>query len=326
MPQENEFAHPDQDFSMRVIVLMSTCNGERFIAEQVRSILQQLPPDGRLMVRDDGSTDATVKCINGFGDPRITLRQGENIGFAKSFLTLLMEAPADAEMVMFSDQDDVWLPEKIDRAWQHLQPLAERPALYCSAQMLVDENLQPLQATPAWPRAPSFIGALAENVVTGCTAALNRPAVALLKSAGVPEGVFFHDWWLYLVLSAFGSVVHDNRPSLYYRQHGTNLIGYGAGGLGRLIRMLRFLTKYDWVGIMLRQIAALKRYYGDRLDAEQCRLLESNFIMESTTAVPRWRILFGRQSWRQIAFEEILFRFLLLSYKLNVWPLPGRRL
>jgi len=305
---------------------MSSCNGERFIAEQVRSILQQLPPDGRLMVRDDGSTDATVKCISGFGDPRITLRQGANIGFAKSFLTLLMEAPADADMVMFSDQDDVWLPEKIDRAWQHLQPLADQPALYSSAQMLVGEDLQPLQATPAWPRAPSFVGALAENVVTGCTAALNRPAVALLKSAGVPEGVFFHDWWLYLVLSAFGAVVYDNQPSLLYRQHGANLIGHGAGDLGRLIKILRFLMKHDWVGIMLGQIAALNRCYGNRLDAEQKKLLESHFVMASNTAVPRWRMLFGRQSWRQTALKEILFRLLLLLYKLNVWPPPGRRL
>ncbi|MBI5920358.1 MAG: glycosyltransferase [Betaproteobacteria bacterium] len=305
---------------------MSTCNGERFIAEQVRSILQQLPSDGLLMVRDDGSIDATVKRIDEFRDARITLWQGENIGFARSFLTLLMEAPADAEMVMFSDQDDVWLPQKIERAWQHMQPLAGQPALYCSAQMLVDESLHPLQITPAWPRAPSFMGALSENVVTGCTAALNQPAVALLKVAGVPEGVFFHDWWLYLVVSAFGAVVYDNQPSLLYRQHGANLIGHGAGDLGRLIRILRFLAKYDWVGIMLGQIAALNRCYGDRLDAEQQKLLGSNFVMANKIAVPRWRMLFGRESWRQTALKEILFRLLLLLYKLNVWPLPGRRL
>jgi hypothetical protein len=206
-----------------------------------------------------------------------------------------------------------------------LQPLAEQPALYCSAQMLADENLQPLQATPAWPRAPSFVGALAENLVTGCTAALNRPAVALLKSAGVPEGVFFHDWWLYLVLSAFGVVVHDNQPSLLYRQHGANLIGHGVGEVGRHIRILRFLAKYDWVGIMLGQITALKRCYGDQLDAGQRSFLEKNFVMASATLVPRWRMLFGRQSWRQTALKEILFRTLLLLYKLNVWPLPGRR-
>ena len=94
---------------MRVVVLMSTYNGERFIEEQVCSILKQLPPEGLLMVRDDGSTDKTVEKIYAFKDNRILLERGENIGFGKSFLTLLNKAPIDAQMAMFSDQDDVWL-------------------------------------------------------------------------------------------------------------------------------------------------------------------------------------------------------------------------
>lgn len=74
---------------MRVYVLMSTYNGERYVVEQLKSILAQLPAEGRVMVRDDGSTDATVSRITDLGDSRIEISCGENIGFARSFLTLV---------------------------------------------------------------------------------------------------------------------------------------------------------------------------------------------------------------------------------------------
>jgi glycosyltransferase involved in cell wall biosynthesis len=193
---------------------MSTYCGERFVVEQLQSILGQLPPDGSILVRDDGSPDGTADVIANFADHRIVLTRGENLGFGASFLTLLARVPRDADMVMFADQDDLWLPGKIDRAWQHLQPLADRPALYGSAQMLTDAELRPLHATPPWPRGPSLLNALTENIITGCTAALNRPAVELLQRGGVPEGVRFHDWWMYLVVSAFGTVVFDDQPTL----------------------------------------------------------------------------------------------------------------
>lgn len=311
---------------MRVVVLMSTYNGERFVEEQIQSILAQLPPEGILMVRDDGSTDSTVRRIETFGDPRIRLLQGDNLGFARSFLTLLVAAPTDAEMVMFSDQDDVWLPEKMERAWQHLQTLAGQPALYCSAQMLVDEVLQPLQATPPWLREPSFSSALAENIVTGCTAALNQPALALLQRAGVPMGVHFHDWWLYLVVSAFGTVVFDSQPTLLYRQHGANLIGHGAGWWGRQRQMLQFLLRNDWVGILLGQVAALEQHYGAWLGAAPKKLLQNHYRIEGARAWPRWRLVFSQRQWRQSGLQEIMFRALLLLHRLQLWPLPGRRL
>ena len=71
-------------------------------------------------------------------DPRVTLICGDNLGFGRSFLTLLAQAPPDADMVMFSDQDDVWLPDKVERAWRHLRALDGQAGLYGGAQVLVD--------------------------------------------------------------------------------------------------------------------------------------------------------------------------------------------
>jgi glycosyltransferase involved in cell wall biosynthesis len=309
----------------RVFVLMSTFNGERFVIQQVRSILEQLPPGGCIMIRDDGSSDATATLVASLGDDRISLLRGENIGFARSFLTLLQAVPSDAETVFFADQDDVWLPGKIDRARDALAGFLLRPALYCSAQMLTDEQLLPLNVTPRWPRPPSFGNALSENIVTGCTAALNRTGMELVRRAGVPDRVRFHDWWLYLVISAFGTVVFDQQPTLLYRQHAGNQIGHGPGWWGRQLRILSFLRRYDWVGILLGQLIEFKDHYEGLLCQEKRHLLETYFDVGTQRAAPRWRIVLSARRWRQNWFGEATFRILVLAYLASVWPPPAGR-
>lgn len=221
---------------MRVAVLMSTYNGEKFIDEQVISILKQLPSEGLLMVRDDGSKDKTVEKIRRIQDTRIQIESGENIGFAKSFLTLLSKTPRDIEMVMFSDQDDVWLAGKIRRAWDCLSASSEQATLYCSRQLITDKNLNILEVSEKIPLQTSFYNAIAENIVTGCTAAINNHALRLMMLSGVPERVQFHDWWLYLVISAHGKIIVDEEALILYRQHENNYIGRGVGRTGRILR------------------------------------------------------------------------------------------
>lgn len=314
----------DGGLEPRTVVLMSTFNGARYVEAQLRSILDQLPPNGTVLVRDDGSQDNTVAVIEALADPRIQLTRGRNLGFGPSFLTLLAQAPVDADMVAFADQDDVWLPGKLHRAWRHLAPMGDVPALYGSAQMLTDARLQPVHTTRAWERPPSFRGALAENLITGCTAALNAPALRLLQRAGVAEGVHFHDWWMYLVVSAFGRVVFDPEPTLLYRQHGSNQIGHGAGWLGRQRHKLRFLLRNDWVGILLGQVQALWRHYGADLEPAAHRLVKQHFRLEGGTAAPRWRLILSPERWREA--DEAGFRLLLAAHKLRLWPYRLRSL
>jgi glycosyltransferase involved in cell wall biosynthesis len=310
----------------RVVVLLSAYNGSKFIVEQIRSILVQLPSDGLLMVRDDGSKDNTCDLVEHLGDHRIELIRGANIGFSRSFLTLLSLAPADADLVMFSDQDDVWMPDKMHRAWAHLQPLSGSPALYGSAQMLVDADLRPLQPTKPWPRGPSLHSALTENIITGCTAAWNRPALELLQRAGVPQQVHLHDWWLYLVVSAFGQVVWDDRPSIFYRQHGNNQIGHGAGWWGRHLGVIRALRRGDWVGTLLAQIHSLEKYYGPELPPTVRELVLRYFEIRGERALPRWRLIFSLKRWRQGPAWDLALRLLLLAHRLQIWPPRSRRI
>jgi len=324
--RDAQLLEPTPGCEVRVVVLMSTFNGERYVAEQLRSILDQLPERGRIFVRDDGSRDGTVAAIKALGDSRISLVSGPNIGFGKSFLTLLAAAPSDAEMVMFADQDDFWLPGKVDRAWQMLMPLGGEPGLYGSAQMLVDAELRPIHQTQPWPAGRFRASALTENIITGCTAALNRPAVRLLQRAGVPDEIHLHDWWVYLVISFFGTVVFDARPTLLYRQHGGNQIGHGSGPLGRIWGATRFVLRRDWVGMLLLQIRALLQRYGEDLPQAEREQIANNFELSDGVVRPKWTLVFSPRRWRSAYVFDVFFRVLLLAYILRLWPLPGRRL
>lgn len=294
---------------MKVVVLLSTWQGERFVQEQLRSVLQQLPPSGCIIVRDDGSTDATVARIESLADPRIRVMRGENIGFARSFFQLIHAAPDDADVVMLCDQDDVWLPTKIPRAVEHLASSGDRPALYFSRLRLVDESLRPIGESPAWPRGPSLRNALVQNIAAGCTMAINKAGLALARAHGDLAMIHFHDWWLYLVFSAFGEIAADAEPTILYRQHAGNVIGTGPN-LGRHLATLRFIRKTNWLDVMYRQVANLLATHGDRLDAQDRRFVERHFGRDAASML---RLAFAPVRMRQTLVDETLFRLLVIA-------------
>jgi glycosyltransferase involved in cell wall biosynthesis len=295
---------------MRVVVLMSTYNGERYVRQQAESILTQLPEGGRLMIRDDGSQDQTVRVIEAIRDPRISLVRGRNIGFVRSFLTLLAEAPGNADMVMLSDQDDIWLPNKVARAWAAIGASGPLPTLYCCRLRLVGPDLTPRGLSPLWPQPPSFQNALTENIVTGCTAAINPAALRLLRECGDTRRIYFHDWWLYLVISAFGRVVFDPEPTILYRQHGGNAIGMGAGW-ARYWMILRFLRKRNWVHILFNQIENLRAVHGDQLPLDHRALLDESFDPHNWRSV--MRLLLVPRRLRQTFLSDVLFRGIIVT-------------
>ena len=163
--------------SSNVEVLLSTHNGERYIATQLASILSQSHTDIRVVVRDDGSTDRTVALVQAIAadDPRVRLVAGSRLGWGGSFMALLASS-GKARWLAFSDQDDVWLPDKLTRAVTALAPLDDdQPALYGSAMLHVTSELRSLSVTRP-PRRMSFENALVQNVVAGCTMVFNRAA------------------------------------------------------------------------------------------------------------------------------------------------------
>ncbi len=214
----------------RIAVLLSTFNGARYLPEQLNSLLSQTEPEWQLCWRDDGSTDETVALLQAFaavlGRERCSsIDTGERRGITASFMQLLRAAPP-ATYVAFADQDDVWLPEKLARGAARLAEIpADLPSLYCARQILVDEDLRELRLSSPVLRAPVFPAALTQNIATGCTVMLNQAAVRLIAGSQPPLGSL-HDWWCYLVVSAWGGrILVDEVPTVLYRQHRTNAVG-----------------------------------------------------------------------------------------------------
>jgi len=294
---------------MRCVVLMSTYNGERFLCEQLRSILDQLPADGLIVIRDDGSRDGTVSVVRSFLDPRIRFVLGENVGFARSFFALMKMAPRDADMYMLADQDDVWLPGKIDRAWAMVAGSGSSPFLYCSYTTLVDSSLRYIGVGGKLMPNGKLISALTDNQVTGCTAAMNAALLDLaIPDEAVLDGIHFHDWWLFVVATAFGGVFCDKHSGVLYRQHSRNLVGAGVG-LMKYFKMLRYLTRKSWLASLTSQIHAFRASYLHRLTAAQ--LCELDAVCDPVLGLRRLAVLCSPKLHRHSWGGELLLRLLL---------------
>lgn len=291
-----------------VAVLLSTFNGAEFVDGQIASILRQNWPEVRLLIRDDGSTDATWSRLGTWrSDPRVVALRGRNVGAKASFLQMLGLVEAGAEFVAFADQHDVWHREKIVRAMVALRALrAGAPALYCARGFVTDRGLNVTGMTPRWPRPPSFGNALVENIAPGPTIVLNPPAVALLMSAGIPSGAIRHDWWCYLVVSAFGTVIVDPRPSVLLRRSGPALAGSTTAAK---------CARHAGLAAILEQAYSFLAHFGDRaLGAVErrlaCDLVHGSFF-ERRAAVADGRL------YRQFAPDDLRLRLRML---LAPWP------
>ncbi|MCU0733227.1 MAG: glycosyltransferase, partial [Hyphomonas sp.] len=258
-----------------VLVLLSTYNGERWLDEQIDSLAAQSIVPSRLLLRDDGSTDQTVDVVKRRRAPfPIDLIEGPNIGVRASFMELLILA--DAEVVFLCDQDDVWDADKIERG---LCALAQAPsgeaAMYCSRLRIVDADLAPRTLSPAWPRPPGFGNALVENIASGCTIALNRAAAKRVRPPARIDDMIMHDWWIYLVSTAFGRVIYDPEPRISYRIHGSNSVGLARSRFEGALRRVKRLRTRNTIEDIVRQAEAFLQTYGPELTPAQRDLAQA---------------------------------------------------
>jgi len=293
----------------RIAILLSTYNGARFLPEQLGSFLAQTERDWILLWRDDGSVDTTLGIMEAFaadiGSDRCRrIDTPGRLGVAGNFYALIQAAQKLALPVAFSDQDDVWLPEKLSRALSALGT-ETGPAMYCSRQMLVDDELVPIGVSAPVTRPPSFAAALTQNIATGCTVVLDPAAVSLVAASIPPKGPL-HDWWSYLIVTgAGGRVIVDPEPTMLYRQHAANLIGAPASQRRRALAALRRGPK-AYIAMMRANIAALKNV--PVLTPEARRTVNALNAALRGGAVARLRVLSLPGLHRQTPLETALFR------------------
>ena len=229
--------------SPMVAILLCTFNGERFLQQQLESFIAQAHTRWTLYVSDDGSTDGTDAILLGFerrAPGKVVRFQGPRQGFAANFMSLLRRPEVVGDLFAFSDQDDVWFPDKLQRGISALRPCIEQVGLYCSRTSVGDENGLNTGLSPLFKKQPSFRNALVQSLAGANTMLLTQAARLLVAQTPTHAKVVAHDWLAYLVITACaGRVFYDPVPTLLYRQHTQNLIGANTGLKARTQRLVK---------------------------------------------------------------------------------------
>ena len=283
-----------------VTVLLAVYNGEKYLKQQLESVLNQTVTDIKILVRDDGSSDASPKIIDEYCQKypeRVFKLVGTPTKSAKQNFAELLKC-ADSDYVMFCDQDDVWLPQKIEKTLAVMKS-AEKdsiPVLVHTDLKVVDGDLNVisnsffdfqklLQNDITLPKL------LVQNYVTGCTVMINRALVS--KCAQIPRECIMHDWWLALVAILFGKLVCLEEPTMLYRQHTDNQVGakasYGIAYIKRKLSTLGEVRKnYNATYV---QAEALLECYGGQLNKNQKEILQEYCKMQNMKKLKKIRTM-----------------------------------
>lgn len=288
-----------------VAILLAVKDGARFLGEQLESYVRQTHTDWSLHISDDGSSDGTVEIIKGFADRvsrPVTLRSGPCAGANSNFLSLLQDDSIDAEYFAFSDQDDVWFEDKLERAIAHLHASGHnQAALYCSRTELIDHEGRHIGFSTEFKKPPSFQNALVQSIAGGNTMLFNRAGRNLLKKAAEGGAVVVHDWMTYIAISAAGGkVFYDKRPSVKYRQHEHNLMGSNLS-FGARSRRLKLLLKGQWRDWSSIHVKVLERMRPE-IAVQNRQVLDSFVQMRSAD----WLLLRLWYLWKSGVYRQTI--------------------
>lgn len=255
---------------MRVAVLMSTYNGEKYLREQIESILAQVGDFTLdLWVRDDGSQDKTVDILEEYAYKKgVKWYSGENLGPAHSFLNLIQHC-SGYDYYAFADQDDYWMSDKIFEGLLALKDACV-PALYCANAELVDAKLKPLGRL-VYRTSPKldFETLMCARGLLGCTMIFNDLLAKEIQNHEMPNKITMHDAFVALAcLTVGGEIIFDQRAHMKYRQHGNNVVGVSQGKIQTLKGRMKDIFTRDEIGIA-ENASELKRYSAASSEIEE---------------------------------------------------------
>ena len=281
----------------RVAIILGYFDGQSFIGEQLQSIIQQTHSALHIYLCDDDSRprfslDGLLFDQDSLSKISVGVRP-HNIGFTNNFLNALASVSDEFEYFAFSDQDDVWHEDKLEKAIAALEKApSEQPALYCARTEIADATCEhTLGYSPLFNKPPSFANALVQSIGGGNTMVFNKKARDLIVTASPNTTVVSHDWWSYQIVSgAGGCIIYDPQPCLKYRNHSVNLAGENITWRARLLRirgLLRGLFR-EWNDINLAALSAHKhlltksnqRVLDDFVEARQSSLIKRLFLFK----------------------------------------------
>ncbi|MBU1822740.1 MAG: glycosyltransferase family 2 protein [Bacteroidetes bacterium] len=224
-----------------ISVALCTYNGEKYLPEQLESILSQTVPVNEIVVCDDGSNDATLAVLQKFASKApfpIRVFQNEvNLGSTKNFEKCLSLCQGD--YILLCDQDDRWRVDRVEKQIGYLREHPDTDAVFSNA-IVIDGNSQPTPATiwgeieftelpqKRWKAGKAHEILFGGFVVTGATLALRRSCLARLMPFPVHVPKLIHDAWIALVLSLEKKIDFINEPLIFYRMHESQQVGFGA--------------------------------------------------------------------------------------------------
>lgn len=293
----------------KVAILVCTYNGEKYISEQLDSIISQSYNNWEIFVSDDGSNDNTINILKQYqekvGADKFHLTHGPQQGFAWNFLSLLKLSGNNFDYYAFSDQDDIWLSNKLITAINAMSGISnDIPSLYCGRTKLINEVGEDIGYSPLFKKKPSFCNALVQSIAGGNTMVINQSSRRLIIKTPMDAEVVAHDWWVYILVSACGgSVYYDAEPMILYRQHDHNIIGANTSLTARLLRVMKLLDGQfqQWISSNLN----LLDVYSNQLQ-ENNKLILLEFIeLRNTNIFNKFRIMHRTKLYRQTFIGNI---------------------
>lgn len=292
-----------------VDILLACYQGEAYLRSQLDSLFLQSYSHFRVLARDDGSTDQTYAILQDYAkrypEKIHIIPSGTKLGVVGNFNALLEVATAD--FVFFCDQDDVWKENKIELSLKNMEGVSG-PLLLHTDLEIVDEKMQVLH--------PSFLSnaginpkigktlnrLLVQNMVTGCTVAINKPLRELVYP--FPKQTLMHDWWMALTAAACGQIITILEPTVLYRQHSQNVIGAKRHRGFQLIKKLfNFLTSLeantDDANLRQKQAGELHKRFHQILSEDQLAILNHFLIGPKLSLMQRKLQCIAHQFYRQ---------------------------
>lgn len=218
-----------------ISVCIATYNGEKYVAEQLESILSQLSEDDEVIVSDDSSSDRTVEIIKSFNDNRIKIFENQKF---KSPIFNFENALkyANGEIIVLSDQDDIWKENKIETIKKYMQDYD----VVISDAKIIDEHGKILQESfyKLNGSKSGFIKNIVKNSYLGCAMAFNKKI--LEKSLPFPKDIPLHDWWIGLIGEMYGKTYFIEDKLISYRRHGNNASPTGEKSRYSTMRKISF--------------------------------------------------------------------------------------
>ncbi|GAA3884336.1 glycosyltransferase family 2 protein [Gibbsiella dentisursi] len=306
----------------KIDIILASYNGEQYINAQINSILQNFDNiegyECRLIISDDASVDETCAIITKIQDKRVFLLDNSRKGGVKLNFSFLINN-SNADYIFFSDQDDIWLPNKLELFIRQFEVVGEtKPLLIHSDLKIVDRDLNVISDSMFSSQniysEPTLGQLLVSNSVTGCVMAMNKLLLSKVKNKNFSATVM-HDWYIALVAKCLGEIIFLNSSTILYRQHGGNQVGsierklHDYFSVRKIIQFIK-KSKKSIEETKIQAVHFLDEF-GSQINNEERQFIEEYIKSFSTWAIiSRVKLFFSARIGKKGIARNLIFFFL----------------